>query len=143
MTDLPAFKPHAGQRSACWIWPGYITSYGYGVIQRYRKKSLLAHRVIYEATVGDIPNGLQIDHLCRNRSCINPNHMEIVNARTNTLRGIGPTATNARKTHCSKGHRLMGTNLYTHKNRRRCRTCDVNRAKKRRRHSRAACRGER
>src|SRR3989304_2992011 len=63
----------------------------------------MVHRLIYEALVGPIPNGLTIDHLCRVRRCVNPDHMEPVTMLVNCLRGEGPTAKQARQTHCKNG----------------------------------------
>ena len=83
----------------CWPIGGRKDKDGYGRFSKYR-----APRYVYEATVAPIPPGLQIDHLCRNRACVNPAHLEPVTPRENTLRGAGVTATLARKTHCPNGH---------------------------------------
>ena len=90
----------------CWLYPmnGYATVYHDG-------QTRLAHRVMYEAQIGEIPDGLTLDHLCRNRNCVNPKHLEPVSLGENVLRGTGPTAVNAKKMKCSKGHRLEGSNL--------------------------------
>ncbi len=107
----------------CWIYAaGRATSSGYhqvwvGQRQRY------AHRVTYEALVGAIPEGMVIDHLCRNRACVNPSHMEPVTQQENTLRGNGPAAINSRKTHCPQGHALTAENIYGAPMRRQCKTC--------------------
>lgn len=74
--------------------------------------------------VGPIPEGMDLDHTCRNRGCVNPEHLEPVTTQVNTLRGIGPTAENARKTHCKHGHPLEGDNLYVDpEGKRKCRAC--------------------
>jgi hypothetical protein len=91
----------------CWLWTGSTKGKGYGSFHT-GPKFLLAHRVAWEMTHGAIPNNLQIDHLCRNHACVNPEHMELVDSRTNTLRGTGITARMASKTHCPQGH-LMPT----------------------------------
>src|SRR3977135_3690762 len=90
------------QTGGCWPWLGSTTGSGYGQI-RYGGH-LLAHRIAYVLRKGDIPTGLQLDHLCRNRSCVNPAHLEPVTGRENPLRGGSPTAVNAFKTHCPQGH---------------------------------------
>lgn len=107
----------------CWNWLAAKTSGGYG---RFRtpKTHLLAHRVSYELSVGPIADGLQLDHLCRNRSCVNPAHLEPVTPRVNTLRGSSVSAVNAVKTHCNHGHPLSGSNLYQMPDgNRACRAC--------------------
>ena len=87
----------------CWLWTGTIAHTGYGQIGD-RGQSLLAHRVSYQMFKGPIPDGLQIDHLCRNRWCVNPDHMEPVTLVINVERGVSPSALNRQKTHCPAGH---------------------------------------
>mgnify|MGYP001009386135 CR=1 FL=1 len=83
-----------------------------------------AHRVMYTAFVGPIPGGLQIDHLCRNRACVNPAHLEAVTSSENKRRGSSPAAINARKTRCNHGHLYTPENTYVTKlGSRACRTC--------------------
>lgn len=109
--------------NGCWVWIGAMSSVGYG---RFKVSGRLVspHRWSYENFVGPIPENLVIDHLCRNRRCVNPQHLEAVSHRENVLRGIGPTAFNARKTHCPSGHLLSGPNLYlTPQGRRACFEC--------------------
>src|SRR5438132_887862 len=89
--------------SGCWLWTGILSYGGYGRV-KFKGKHYAAHRVSYEASRGAIPMGLQIDHLCRVRSCINPDHLELVTCRENLLRGNTLQAANARKTHCPAGH---------------------------------------
>lgn len=96
---------------------------GYGFV-RVDGKNLYTHRVAYESQVGTIPEGMVIDHLCRNRACVNVEHLEVVTPQVNTLRGISVQADNARKTHCLRGHGFSGDNLRIDKTGRRiCRTC--------------------
>ncbi len=108
----------------CWQWLAGQNGIGYGTF-RCGDKLKLAHRASYEHFVGPIPNGLEIDHLCRNRACVNPAHMEVVTHRENTLRGATVTAANARKTHCNRGHRFTEANTYKYGGRpgRYCRAC--------------------
>ena len=115
----------------CWLWQGNRFGNGYAMMTVRRRKALV-HRLAYQAAKGPIPDGLQVDHLCRVRHCINPDHMEAVTSRVNTLRGIGPTAVNARRTRCIHGHPLSGDNLYVEPSgRRRCRACDRAKATRR------------
>jgi hypothetical protein len=94
--------------SRCWTWEAHKTRGGYGQFGIYSGQMVSSHRLAYELEVGVIPDGLDLDHLCRNRSCVNPNHLEPVSEKENALRGIGPTAVNARKTHCPRGHHYDG-----------------------------------
>ncbi len=87
----------------CWVWTGANNGAGYGQI-RIDDRNRYAHRVAYELEVGPIPESLFIDHLCRNRGCVNPAHLEPVTNAENILRGTAPTAVNARKKACPKGH---------------------------------------
>lgn len=122
----------------CRQWPGWISPQGYGEFHAPALgHNARAHRVVYEAVCGPIPDGLVIDHICRNRGCVNPAHMEVVTVAENTLRGEGPTAVNARKVECIRGHALSGDNLMIdYRGRRRCRTCEN--AMKREYHRRTA-----
>lgn len=97
-------------KNGCWNWTGFLHN-GYGKICEDRK-SRLAHRISYRIFKGPIPERLELDHLCRNTKCINPTHLEAVSHRVNVLRGNGATAKHARQTHCIRGHKLSGDNLY-------------------------------
>lgn len=115
--------------SGCWLWVGCVKSNGYGWVNT-GQKSMYAHRVSYELFIGPIPSGLQLDHLCRVRHCVNPEHLEPVTARTNNLRGESQAAVRARSTTCIYGHELYGANLWMRSGRWRvCRACKAKRDK--------------
>lgn len=108
--------------SGCWLWVGAFKNC-YALFN-----GTVAHRISVELHHGPIPVGMVIDHKCRTKSCVNPSHLEIVTPKENTLRGIGPTAKNAAKTHCINGHPLSGDNvmIFAHergKTMRGCVTC--------------------
>jgi ribosomal protein S14 len=103
----------------CWVWQRG-KSKGHGRF-RPHERTMQAHVWSYEYFVGPVPAGKELDHTCENRPCVNPDHLEPVTSRENTLRSsIAPAAVNARKTHCPKGHTYSGTN---NKGLRICRTC--------------------
>lgn len=112
------------RQDGCWHWLGHLTPAGYGYFwERPRKHG--AHRWSYEQFVGPIPDGLEIDHLCRNRSCVNPTHLEAVDHHTNLMRGSTLPSTNAAKTHCAKGHAYTPDNVRIRSNgARHCKTCN-------------------
>lgn len=97
-------KVEKGGEGDCWNWTA-ATSRGYGCFW-IETRAYLAHRVAYELLVGEIPDGHELDHLCRNHGCVNPAHLEPVDHKTNVLRGEGLAAKNAAKTHCIRGHSL-------------------------------------
>lgn len=120
---------------ACWPYQLKPMSNGYVVVTVFGRK-VLAHRYSYELLVGSIPEGKQIDHLCRSKSCVNPAHMEPVTQRENLLRADGWPGVNHRKTHCKHGHEFTSENTRYRLGRgRECRICARrhDRAKKRRR----------
>lgn len=110
----------------CWEWQGSATPKGYGRIW-VGEKLLYVHRAAYEALVGEIPEGLQLDHLCRNRGCWRPDHLDPVTNRVNAQRGEAGSylgAKNLNKTHCPQGHPYDGDNLRVNaRGWRYCRTC--------------------
>lgn len=113
------------QASGCWEWTGTRDSGRYGRISVPGDSGAGVHRVVYELVKGPIPEGLVLDHLCRNPPCVNPSHLEVVTHRENTLRGVGPTAVNAAKTHCKHGHPFDEQNTYhvPRGGHRHCRAC--------------------
>jgi hypothetical protein len=108
----------------CWLWLASVTGGGYGRF-KHSGRMHVAHRVVYEQMVGPIPAGLTLDHLCRNRRCVRPDHLEPVTMRENVLRGNTITAANSKKTHCVRGHHLSGEALLIRRDgRRRCQICE-------------------
>lgn len=113
----------------CWLWTGSCTWDGYGVAyyrpfsgEHSHSGATRASRTIWRFVNGEIPEGMELDHLCRVRHCVNPAHLEVCDHRTNTLRGFGPPGINARQTGCLKfGHPLDRLDANGH---RRCSTCD-------------------
>lgn len=110
--------------SGCWIWTGYTHSSGYGRMP-WNGRQQNAHRAIYEMFHGPVDKDKEVDHLCRVRCCVNPNHMEPVPHRINSLRGMGVAAFNAVKTSCVNGHPFSDENTYVskYKYRRNCKEC--------------------
>lgn len=121
-------KRYQVNASGCWLWLGG-TSGGYGqffagVVDGVRTR-VYAHRFSYELHVGKVPSGLQLDHLCRVRRCVNPTHLEPVTAQVNTLRGNTLQARNKAKTQCPKGHVYDKANTRLNKNGgRACKACE-------------------
>lgn len=121
----------------CWIWQGTKIPKGYGLISRDGKRQY-AHRWAYEHFTGNlIPAGLQIDHLCRRPSCVNPDHLEPVTQIENMRRGGSPPSLNGRKTHCPRSHEYTPENTYISRGRRQCRQCGAIKAREKRRLARA------
>lgn len=124
------FWTFVSKGEGCWEWTGHIiptTGYGQWSYGGRPSKKSLAHRYSYQIMRGEIPARLQLDHLCRNRRCVNPDHLEAVTQRVNILRGNGASARNARKTHCIRGHAFDAANTYLtpgtgHRQCRACRT---------------------
>lgn len=117
----PLTRIAAGPNGCC-LWTGPVDTHGYG-----RHGKPVAHRVIYELIVGPIPDGLELDHLCRVPRCVNPHHLEPVTHAENVRRGMAGSVNGARlraKTHCKRGHQFTSENTYVYPNgERECRTC--------------------
>lgn len=120
--------------NGCWLWTQRVNNHGYGRLSTGSRKTLklhLAHRVSYETFVGPIPDGKVIDHLCRTRRCIRPDHLEPVAQQQNVLRSpIAVAARWAARTHCNNGHEFTPENTHIRYRRGRpyrvCRPCDIN-----------------
>lgn len=116
----------------CWLWLGSDNGHGYGHYSHRGEGRLVtkgSHRIAWELLRGEIPNGYTIDHLCRNHSCVNPDHLEPVPHGVNLLRGNTLNATNAAKTHCDHGHEFTPENTYRAPNgTRHCRACGKRRS---------------
>lgn len=110
--------------SGCWEWKGNLDRCGYGTT-RWSGKQYGTHRLFYRLLVGEVTKGLDLDHLCRNRKCCNPAHLQPVTHKENIMRGAG--AIRNRKTHCPKGHEYIDSNsIFSKKGIRRCLTCHRN-----------------
>lgn len=122
-----------------WLWTGTVDTNGYGRVI-IDGRNMAAHRVAYEWLVGPIPEGLELDHLCKVRHCVNPAHLEPVTHKENTARGDTITARASAKTHCPRGHVLAGENLVPsslRNGRRDCLACSRLRAAEYRKRKRA------
>lgn len=118
-------KVNKNGANGCWDWmASKFTRTGYGQFKLFGKMRS-AHRISYELIKGKIPDGLGLDHLCRNRACVNPDHLEPVTSFVNLMRGISLSSLNAKKTHCKHGHEFTKENTYIGfpKNKFPCRQC--------------------
>lgn len=133
-TVVERFWDKVDQTSDCWNWVGAVSGHGYGNFKAGPRYAM-AHRFAYELLVGSIPEGLQIDHLCRNRRCVNPDHLEPVAARENVRRGETPLANrlrSAQMTHCHRGHPRTPQNLYVYGTKKMCKPCCLESTRQRR-----------
>jgi len=120
----------SSSEKGCWIWKGSCGGYEkqgklpYGRFW-FQNKTVMAHRFSYDLFIAKpIPDGYEIDHLCKNPKCVNPNHLEALPSRENSNRSNNPMAINSRKTECIRGHPLVGGNLYIAKDgHRKCLAC--------------------
>jgi hypothetical protein len=134
MTAEQRFWSKVRRGDVCWNWTGAIGSGGYGNFYagggRTERRTMGAHHYAYELLVGPVPEGKCLDHLCRNRRCVNPDHLEVVTRGENVLRGDGDLARAARASHCKHGHEFTPENTHINaKGWRCCRTCWRRRAR--------------
>lgn len=124
VTPAERFWPNVDKTGPCWLWTGYIKPNGYASFYpgggRHVAK-VYAHRFAFELLTGPIPAGMQIDHTCNVRSCVNPAHLEVVTHRANLDRAVD------RRTHCKWGHAFNEENIYMWRGNRYCRTCRATR----------------
>lgn len=141
--DVERFLVKVDTTGDCWTWQSSKSAKGYGEFflnhNKVRRK-IYAHRFAYELLAGPIPDGLHLDHLCRNPSCVRPSHLEPVTLQENTARGQNFTALNAAKTHCPQGHPYDEVNTEYWQNERRCIACRRVRNRERMRRTRAEAR---
>jgi hypothetical protein len=119
------FWPRVEKTPTCWLWTGSVYKHsGYGFFNTNGRVHRV-HRYSYILANGPIPDGCEIDHLCRVHNCVNPAHLEAVTHRINVLRGISPIAAHANQTHCKRGHPLEGENVILRRSDggRQCRAC--------------------
>lgn len=111
----------------CWGWTDVLSKAGYAYLAVDGRKGgkVLVHRLLYELMIGPIPDGKELDHLCRNRWCVRPDHQEPVTRRINLLRGQTIAMRNAVATHCIHGHPFDEANTYWYKGCRQCRRCRI------------------
>ena len=127
-TILAPFMAKVEKTEDCWLWRGSILRNGYG--QFYSGGPYLAHRYSYEVHKGPIPNGLVIDHLCRVRHCVNPDHLEAVTQSINLLRGKTLNASEVTRMFCPSGHPYSETNTRIYRGRRHCKACEAPRMRR-------------
>jgi len=127
--DVQRFWSKVDKTESCWNWKaGKVQGYGQITI---KMKNWRAHRLALLLSGIDIPKDKVVDHICKNRSCVNPKHLRLVTVAENTLENSnGITAKYKQKKFCNRGHPLFGTNVRFYKNWRRCRSCDVINSKK-------------
>jgi hypothetical protein len=113
----PAIRTKVSLVGGCWVWVGARSGNGYGAF-KHGSRTILAHRLVYEVVVGPIPRGLSLDHLCGNKACVNPAHLEPVTHRENMRRATSEV--------CKYGHAFTPRNTYvSNRGSRHCRACDA------------------
>ena len=121
--SISRFVRFLSKQGDCIIWTGNKNHRGYGLFKPTNGRMQSTHKFFFEAVKGPVPQGKQLDHLCRVRACCNPFHLEPVTARENIMRGVGLAAINNKKTHCSLGHEYSEANTSLIAGRRRCKAC--------------------
>lgn len=122
-TPMGRLSKYIRRTETCWLWAGALDRHGYGATF-YDGRVQRAHRAVYMELVGEIPQGLVLDHLCRTPACVRPDHLEPVTDAENLRRGLDPNRAKKAQTHCKHGHPFEGRNLIIESNGcRRCRTC--------------------
>lgn len=123
-------KVTVGLEDECWLWSGSLDRKGYGNFSVAKNKSNKAHIFSYVLHYGLFKKGLQVDHKCKIRNCVNPKHLQLLTPKKNNERSSSPSAINAKKIHCVHGHPFDKNNTIRYKDGyRRCKTCEMERRK--------------